>query len=59
MLASLCVLPIVAMLAVAAIHLALMVTKARNEERYLLGVHGDDYAAYVGRTGRFFPRLSG
>jgi protein-S-isoprenylcysteine O-methyltransferase Ste14 len=58
MLASLCVLPIGAMLAVAAIHLALMVTKARNEERYLIGVHGRDYEAYVARTGRFFPRFS-
>ena len=51
MLASLCVLPIVAMLAVAAIHLALMVTKACNEERYLIGgAHGRDYEVYVART---------
>lgn len=58
MLASLVVVPTPAMLIVAAVHLALMVAKARNEERHLLGTHGDDYAAYVARTGRFFPRFS-
>jgi protein-S-isoprenylcysteine O-methyltransferase Ste14 len=58
MLASLVVVPTPPMLAVAAIHLFLMIAKARNEERHLLGTHGEDYAAYVARTGRFFPRLS-
>jgi protein-S-isoprenylcysteine O-methyltransferase Ste14 len=58
MLASLAVVPTWPMLAVAIVHVALMVVKARNEERHLLGTHGDDYAAYVARTGRFFPRLS-
>jgi protein-S-isoprenylcysteine O-methyltransferase Ste14 len=46
------------MLLTAAIHLMLMTLKARNEERHLLGTHGDDYARYVERTGRFFPRLA-
>jgi len=55
MLASLAVVPTLPMLAVAAVHLALMLTKARNEEAYLLGVHGDAYASYMARTGRFFP----
>ncbi len=59
MLASLGVVPTVPMLGIALVHLALMVTKARNEERHLLDTHGPDYAAYVARTGRFFPRLSG
>lgn len=59
MLASLCVVPTVPMLAVAVVHLALMVAKARNEEKHLLDTHGDAYLAYVARTGRFFPRLSG
>jgi protein-S-isoprenylcysteine O-methyltransferase Ste14 len=58
MLASLVVVPTTPMLVVALVHLVLMVVKARNEERHLLGTHGDDYAAYVARTGRFFPRLS-
>ena len=58
MLASIVVVPTPPMLAVAAVHLLLMVSKARNEERHLLGTHGDDYSAYMGRTGRFFPRMS-
>jgi protein-S-isoprenylcysteine O-methyltransferase Ste14 len=58
MLASLVVVPTAAMLALAVIHAALMLVKARNEERHLLGAHGEDYAEYVARTGRFFPRLS-
>jgi protein-S-isoprenylcysteine O-methyltransferase Ste14 len=59
MLASLCVVPTLPMLAIALVHVVLMVVKARNEEQYLRGVHGRDYEAYVARTGRFFPRLSG
>ena len=58
MLASLVVVPTRPMLVTAAIHLLLMTLKARNEERHLLGTHGDDYARYVERTGRFFPRLA-
>ena len=58
MLASLVVVPIPAMLVVAVVHLALMIAKARNEERHLAGTHGADYTAYIARTGRFFPRLS-
>jgi protein-S-isoprenylcysteine O-methyltransferase Ste14 len=50
------VLPTVPMLAVAAAHIAVMVTKARNEERHLLSLHGQAYADYVARTGRFIPR---
>ena len=51
------VLPTPPMLALAAIHLALVNVKARNEERHLLASHGDAYAHYVGRTGRFLPRF--
>lgn len=58
MLASLVVVPTAPMLIVAMVHLALMIIKAHNEERHLLGVHGADYARYIARTGRFFPRLS-
>ena len=58
MLASLVVVPTRPMLLTAVIHLVLMTLKARNEERHLLGTHGDDYARYVERTGRFFPRLA-
>ena len=58
MLASLVVVPTLPMLVAAAVHVGLMVMKARNEERHLLGTHGDQYARYVARTGRFFPRFS-
>ncbi|HVF65661.1 MAG TPA: isoprenylcysteine carboxylmethyltransferase family protein [Casimicrobiaceae bacterium] len=58
MLASLAVVPTGPMLVLAVVHAILMTVKARNEERHLLGSHGDDYARYVARTGRFFPRFS-
>ena len=45
------------MLAIAVVHIVLMHFKARNEERHLLKMHGDAYAAYLRRTGRFVPRL--
>lgn len=45
------------MLFIALVHIALMNVKARNEERHLLRVHGDAYARYLRRTGRFVPRL--
>lgn len=53
---SLLVVPTWPMLVVAAVHATLMVLKARNEERFLLGLHGEAYARYCARTGRFFPR---
>lgn len=31
--------------------------KARDEEAYLLNVHGEEYRAYSGHTGRLLPRL--
>ena len=40
---------------IAVVHFALMITKARNEERFLLGVHGARYADYCAATGRFLP----
>jgi protein-S-isoprenylcysteine O-methyltransferase Ste14 len=59
MLCSLAIVPTAPMALIAAVHVVLMNIKARNEERHLLGVHGDAYAQYLRRTGRFFPRLSG
>ena len=58
MLASLVVIPTRPMLLAAGVHLVLMTLKARNEERHLLGTHGEDYARYIERTGRFFPRFA-
>jgi protein-S-isoprenylcysteine O-methyltransferase Ste14 len=57
MLCTMIVVPTLPMLAFGAVHVVLMVMKARNEERHMLAVHGDDYARYLGRTGRFLPRL--
>jgi protein-S-isoprenylcysteine O-methyltransferase Ste14 len=56
MLCSATIVPTVPMLAVAAVHVALMILKARNEERHLLASHGETYERYVRRTGRFLPR---
>jgi protein-S-isoprenylcysteine O-methyltransferase Ste14 len=55
-LGSAAVVPTLPMLAVAALNVALLNLKARNEERHLAGVHGDAYAQYLRRTGRFVPR---
>jgi protein-S-isoprenylcysteine O-methyltransferase Ste14 len=57
MLATIVVVPTLPMLVVALVHPLLMTAKARNEERFLRGTHGDDYAHYAARTGRFFPRF--
>jgi protein-S-isoprenylcysteine O-methyltransferase Ste14 len=45
------------MVVLAAVNLVLVNLKARNEERHLLATHGEPYALYLRRTGRFFPRL--
>jgi protein-S-isoprenylcysteine O-methyltransferase Ste14 len=51
------VIPTPTMVAIALVHICLMYVKARNEERHLMKVHGDTYASYVRRTGRFLPRI--
>ena len=58
MICSALIVPTLPMIAIAAVHLALMNIKARNEEEHLTTVHGDRYRRYVARTGRFFPRFS-
>ena len=55
MIATLLVLPTWPMLIVACVHFVLMNVKARTEEAHLTRLHGDEYARYVARTGRFFP----
>lgn len=39
------------------VHMACLLAKARLEERFLVGMHGDDYVRYARRVGGFFPRL--
>jgi protein-S-isoprenylcysteine O-methyltransferase Ste14 len=57
MLCSVVVVPTLAMLALALLHLPFMRIKARSEERFLRTIHGKPYSDYCRRTGRFFPRL--
>jgi protein-S-isoprenylcysteine O-methyltransferase Ste14 len=47
--------PLMALIAL--LHIALMQVKARYEERHMLKMHGDAYARYLLRTGRFVPRF--
>ncbi len=56
MIATAIVLPSPPMVALAVVHFAWMNVKARNEEAHLSRMHGDSYARYVQRTGRFVPR---
>jgi protein-S-isoprenylcysteine O-methyltransferase Ste14 len=58
MLCTALVVPTVPMLCIAFVHVTLMNLKARNEERHMLAVHGEAYARYIGRTGRFWPRFA-
>ena len=48
--------PTVAMLGIALLHIALLQIEARREEAYLLEKHGETYADYRTRVGRFLPR---
>ena len=59
MLATAVVLPTLPMLCIAVLHVVMMNIKARNEEAHLARIHGDAYARYVERTGRFLPRPLG
>jgi protein-S-isoprenylcysteine O-methyltransferase Ste14 len=59
MLCTLLVVPTGPVLLMAAVHITLMLVKARNEERFLAGVHGPAYERYCRQTGRFLPRLGG
>ncbi len=52
------VVPTLPMITVAVLHVALLIFKARHEERFLLEAHGEEYAEYCRRTGRFFPRFT-
>jgi protein-S-isoprenylcysteine O-methyltransferase Ste14 len=57
MLSTMAAAPTPAMLAVGLVHLWMLRHKALSEENYLRQVHGEDYAAYCARTGRFLPRI--
>ena len=57
MVCTVVVAPTAPVLVMALIHISLMLAKARNEERFLVGRHGAEYRHYMQRTGRFVPRL--
>ena len=48
--------PTPTMLAITLLHSVMLQYEARREEAYLLEKHGDTYADYCRRVGRFFPR---
>jgi len=50
--------PTLVMLVIAIVHIACLQFEARREEIYLLGKHGNVYAIYMKRVGRFLPRAS-
>jgi protein-S-isoprenylcysteine O-methyltransferase Ste14 len=45
------------MLLTAVVHITMLQLEARREEQYLLRTHGEPYAAYCRKVGRFVPRL--
>ena len=49
-------LPTVLSFAVLLVHLVCVWIKATDEEKYLLGIHGEEYRAYLDRTGRLLPK---
>jgi protein-S-isoprenylcysteine O-methyltransferase Ste14 len=54
--ASVTVVPTPLMILCGAGLVVLWIVKAFNEERHMLRTHGEAYARYLARTGRFFPR---
>jgi protein-S-isoprenylcysteine O-methyltransferase Ste14 len=54
-----CLLPTLLALGLLALHLVCLLLKAKDEERYLNEIHGQDYADYCLRAGRLFPRIRG
>ncbi len=58
MLGTLATTPTPTMLVIAIVHIVCLQFEARREEAYLLTKHGDTYATYSQRVGRFFPRAN-
>lgn len=56
MLATVLAIPSPLMIALALLHIGLMQWEAAREEKYLLRTHGQPYAEYCRRVGRFIPR---
>ena len=54
---SVVIIPTLAMLTIASVHILLMYLKVRNEEEFLLKTHGPAYREYCRQTGRLWPRI--
>ena len=50
-------LPTICSVAVLLVHLTFVLIKAKDEEAYLITVHGDAYRDFMARTGRLFPKF--
>ena len=50
-------LPAIGLGLVVVFHLILVLIKSRDEEAYLLSVHGDAYRDFMARTGRLLPKI--
>lgn len=57
LLGAVLLLPTICSAIVVVLHLALVLIKAKDEEAYLLTVHGDAYRNYLSNTGRLLPKL--
>jgi protein-S-isoprenylcysteine O-methyltransferase Ste14 len=58
MFASVLVIPSVLMIGLALVHFTCLQWETRREEAHLLVTHGEPYATYRSRVGRFIPRFS-
>ena len=57
LLGAVLLLPTICSVALVVVHLRLVLIKAKDEEAYLLTVHGDTYREFMAETGRLFPKL--
>lgn len=57
LLGTVCLLPTTCSVAVFALHLALVLLKAKDEEAYLLKRHGSNYREHVEKTWRLLPKI--
>ena len=57
LLGAIFLLPTICSIVVLVVHLLCVLAKARDEEAYLITVHGEEYRQYMGRTGRLLPRF--
>lgn len=57
LLGAVLLLPTICSVVVVVLHLMFVLIKAKDEEAYLLTVHGDGYRNFMAKTGRLLPKL--